>query len=141
MFSLVVSIPFTPPHSLQPLQNDFEGHDNIWSNNVLAFPAGRLLHNGYNGQVGTPGKGILDGHVQQFFANKAVIDYSGSYAKPICSGRGTTIMHDNAVWNADGKATTDCGDSFDVNTKIAPFTPTMADDIIAAARQAIMGGQ
>jgi hypothetical protein len=39
------------------LKNDFEGHDNHWSNNVIAFPSKYLLHNGYGGVVGQPGKG------------------------------------------------------------------------------------
>ena len=40
------------------LKNDWEGHDNEWWNNVIAFPGGPLLHNGYGGQVSTPGKGV-----------------------------------------------------------------------------------
>ena len=95
------------------------------------------MHNGYGGQVGTPGKGILDGHVQRYTGNKAVLGYSKSYAKPICSGRGTTVMNNNWVWNSDGVGTTDCGATFDANTTVAPFTATMDDDLIAFAREVL----
>ena len=34
------------------LKNDFEGTDNHWIGNVIAFTDGALLHNGYGGQIG-----------------------------------------------------------------------------------------
>ena len=97
------------------LKNDFEGHDNWWVNNVIAFPSGPLLHNGYGGKVGDPGHGYLDGHEDGFVGNTAIVGYEGSYAKPICAGSpGTTVMNTSRVFSPKGQLTTDCGASFDV---------------------------
>lgn len=120
------------------LKSDFEGHDNWWIDNVIAFPDGPLLHNGYGGQVGTPGNGYRDGHEDGFVGNLGFVDYDGSYAKPICSGHaGTTIMNSSRVWSPKGQLTTDCGGTFDVGAVYAPFTATMPSDIIAFARAAL----
>ena len=106
--------------------------------NVIAFPDGPLLHNGYGGQVGTPGNGYRDGHEDGFVGNLGFVDYDGSYAKPICSGHaGTTIMNSSRVWSPKGQLTTDCGGTFDVGAVYAPFTATMPSDIIAFARAAL----
>lgn len=122
------------------LKNDFEGHDNWWVSNIVAFPSGLMLHNGYGGTVGTPGQGILDGHEQKFINNFCLTEKaSANYAKPICSGRGTTIMSGTRLFNPNGNATTDCGKSFDVGAVISAYTPTMADDAIAAAREVLWG--
>lgn len=120
------------------LKNDFEGHDNWWVNNVIAFPSGPLLHNGYGGKVGDPGHGYLDGHEDGFVGNTAIVGYEGSYAKPICAGSpGTTVMNTSRVFSPKGQLTTDCGASFDVGAQYAAYTPTMADDFIGYARAAI----
>lgn len=60
------------------LKNDFEGHDNWWRDNVIAFTSGALLHNGYGGQVGQPGKGYLEGHQDMFTGNTAIVAYEGA---------------------------------------------------------------
>lgn len=117
------------------LKNDFEGHDNWWLGNVIAFPSGPLLHNGYGGKVGDPGKGYLDGHEDGFVGNTAIVGYEGSYAKPICPGSpGTTVMNSSRVFSPKGQLTTDCGASFDVGAQYAAYTATMADDFIGYAR-------
>ena len=142
------SSPFAPPSCCASsrrfpplstgLKNDFEGHDNWWVGNVIAFPSGPLLHNGYGGKVGDPGKGYLDGHEDGFVGNTAIVGYEGSYAKPICPGSpGTTVMNSSRVFSPKGQLTTDCGASFDVGAQYAAYTATMADDFIGYARAAI----
>ena len=127
-----------PSCAPSPLTRTHAGHDNIWRNNVIAFPSGPLLHNGYGGQVGQPGQGYLDGHEDMFTGNIAFLEYSGSYAKPICAGStGTTIMNTSTVYSPDGKMPTDCGATFDVGAVYAPYTATMPTDIIAFARAAL----
>ena len=121
------------------LKNDWEGHDNTWTNNVIAFPGGPLLHNGYGGQVSTPGNGVKDGHGDFFIGNIGVVDYDSTYAKPLCAGsHGETVMNTSRVFSPQGKVTNDCGPAFDVGAVYAPFTATMASDTIARARAALM---
>jgi hypothetical protein len=85
-----------------------------------------------------PGKGYLDGHEAMFINNTAIVNYEGSYAKPICTGTaGTTIMSGSRVFSPKGSLTTDCGATFDVGAVYAPFTATMADDFIGYARGAL----
>ena len=128
-----------PSFPARSLKNDFEGHDNWWIENVIAFPSGPLLHNGYGGQVGQPGKGYLDGHGDGFVGNIGIVSYEGSYAKPICAGsHGMTVMNASRVFSPKGQLTTDCGASFDVGAVVAPYTATMADDIIGYARAALL---
>ena len=45
---------------------------------MICFPSGPVFHNGYGGQVGTPGKGVRDGHIQTFIGNVAAVMYDGS---------------------------------------------------------------
>ena len=123
-----------------PPQNDFEGHDNWWSDNVIAY-CGLLLHNGYGGTVGTPGRGILDGHEQKFIDNKALVGYSGSYAKPLCTGtRGATVMSGTQLWNPNGNATTDCGKTFDVGAVVKTTDVGTPDLFISLARAVLWVG-
>ena len=119
-------------------KNDFEGHDNTWARNVIAFPSSYILHNGYGGQVGTPGHGILDGHAQQFIDNVALSTRSNEvYALPICSGRGATILAGTRYFVRGGNAPTPCGAGFDNGAVVADYTATMADDAIALARKVL----
>jgi hypothetical protein len=140
LFSLPLFFPLSFFHSSPPyrLKNDFEGTDNHWIGNVIAFVDGALLHNGYGGQIGQPGKGYLDGHEAMFINNTAIVNYDGSYAKPICTGTpGTTIMSGSKVFSPKGQLTTDCGATFDTGAVYSTFTSTMADDMIGYAREAL----
>jgi hypothetical protein len=88
--------------------------------------------------VGDPGKGYLNGHEDSFVSNIGIVGYEGSYAKPICADApGTTIMNGSRVFSPKGQLTTDCGAAFDVGAVYAPYTPTMASDIIGWARAAL----
>ena len=122
------------------MKNDFEGHDNWWISNVIAFPGSYMLHNGYGGTIGAPGQGILDGHEQMFINNTCFTEHaSTNYARPICSGRGKTIMSGTRLVNPDGNATTDCGTQFDLGAKIIAYSASTADDAIMAARNVLWG--
>ena len=116
---------------------DWEGHDNHWFNNVLGFPGGLVHHNGYGGQIGSPGKGVLDGHNHIYSGNKAVLGYSKTYAKPICSGPGASVLSNNLYWTADGTGSSDCPAGFETNGTVAAFTSTMDDDLIQFAREVL----
>ena len=45
-----------------------------WHSNVWAYLNTYMLHNGYSGEIGTPGNGILDGHEHYFMNNKASVN-------------------------------------------------------------------
>lgn len=127
-------------HSHTPC--DVQGHDNYWSDNVIAFPSGYLLHNGYGGTIGTPGHGYTAGHADKFWGNVAIIAKGGSYAKPVCSGPGATVMNTTILYSPDpSSCTTDCGQGFDVGASIRNYTNTMAADIIAEARARLFAWQ
>lgn len=66
------------------------------------------LHNGYGGTVGTPGEGYLAGHQPVFYSNKVILSNDGDYAKPVCSGVGSTTMYNNSVYSPTGTIT-ECG--------------------------------
>ena len=122
------------------MKNDFEGHDNWWSNNVIAFPQSALLHNGYGGEIGTPGKGYKDGHEDRFWGNIGVLSAKTTvYAKPVCKGTpGATVMNTTRVYAANAASvTTTCGKDFDAGAVVSDYTPTMASDIVEWARERI----
>ncbi len=132
---------FSLPTPLLPLQNDFEGHDNIWSYNVVAWISSYALHNGYGGTVGQPGNGYLDGHEDMFLNNIVALPRDGTYALPICSGRGKTIMANNTLYSPSG-AISECGTTLanwqaqgnDQGTVAIAYPATLADDMIGFAR-------
>jgi hypothetical protein len=132
-----LELPLTHPNPRDPHKIP-QGHDNTWARNIIAFADGYILHNGYGGQVGAPGRGILDGHEQHFIDNVALSTRSNeNYALPICSGRGTTVMSGTRYFVRGGNATTPCGAGFDKGAVVADFTATMADDTIALARKVL----
>ena len=89
--------------------------------------------------MGQPGKGYLNGHGVGFIGNIGIVSYEGSYAKPICAGSpGMSVMNSSRVFSPKGQLTTDCGANFDVGAVVAPYTATMANDIIGWARAAIL---
>ena len=136
--------PFAPALSL----TDFEGHDNIWTGNVVAFPGGPFLHNGYGGTVGAPGKGILDGHEQQFISNICIAgnDRASGYVLPICTGRGKTVLANNTIYTPAGVAG-ECGmplkawqaldPANDPGSVALPYPATLPTDIISWAKLAL----
>ena len=148
LFALRACIP--PSHSFVSslFPKDFEGHDNIWHDNVVAFPDGNFLHNGYGGTVGTPGKGVLDGHEHQFLNNTCIAgsDRATSWVLPICSGRGKTVLANNTIFTPTGVAG-ECGmplkawqaldPSNDPGTVALPFPATLPTDIIGWAKAAL----
>jgi hypothetical protein len=121
------------------LKNDFEGHDNIHSGNIYAYVQWGLS-NGYGGEVGTPGRGMLDGHQDQFTNNYVILESDGDYALPICSGTGMTILANNTVRSPTGNIT-ECGMSLakwqsggnDPGTVAGPYDA--AETVISLARQ------
>ena len=89
------------------LKDDFEGHSNSWTNNVVALDTNPALHNGYDGTVGTPGNVpyVKEGFEHTLRSNYLV--YFGNdweYAKPICDGTGKSIMGNNSVFTTNGAA-------------------------------------
>ena len=116
----------------------------------MAFPGGYFLHNGYGGQVGTPGNGVLDGHEHKFFNNKCISsnDMAKGYVNPICSGRGKTLLGNNTVITPNGLAG-ECGTTLaawqaqdptnDPGSVVMAYSayPTLPTDIITWARQAL----
>ena len=76
------------------MKNDFGGHDNHHYNNIYAY-VGRGF--GINGQ--------LDGHEDYFYNNTVVMTGTGDYGNPTCDGQGKTVLHDNRIYNKDGKVT------------------------------------
>jgi len=101
------------------MKNDFGGHDNHHYNNVYAY-VGRGL--GICGQV--------KGHEDYFYGNKVIIEKAnpalGNYA---CDGDAKTVVHDNAIYTTDGKAT-ECGHQ-------APYTKGTTVGVIPAPDQII----
>eukprot|EP00463_Aulacantha_scolymantha_P000789 TRINITY_DN1519_c0_g2_i4.p1 TRINITY_DN1519_c0_g2~~TRINITY_DN1519_c0_g2_i4.p1 ORF type:complete len:111 (-),score=18.65 TRINITY_DN1519_c0_g2_i4:211-543(-) len=106
------------------MKNDFGGHDNHHYGNVYAY-VGRGL--GICGQI--------KGHEDYFYSNKVIIEKAnpslGGYS---CSGDAMTVVHDNAIYTVDGKAT-ECGHA-------APYTKGTtvgqipnADQIISWAKE------
>jgi len=80
------------------MKNDFGGHDNHHYNNVYTY-VGRGL--GICSQIA--------GHEDYFYGNKVIMNKAnpalGGYS---CSGDAKTVVHDNAIYTSDGKAT-ECG--------------------------------
>ena len=83
---------------LSPLLSHAPTHPQ-WINNVVAFPGRYALHNGYGGEVGTPGNGIKDGHEHRLIGNIVAlqIDAGTNYALPVCSGVSRTGDPQNRV--------------------------------------------
>ena len=115
-----------------------------WINNIIAYPSsGYALHNGYNGQVGTPGQGILDGYEQRLIGNVLVSPRDGEYALPICSGRGKTIMANNTIYSPTGNVS-ECGMTLaqwqaqgnDLGTTGSPFPD---DSVVLGVARKILG--
>ena len=114
----------------------------------MAFPNSYFLHNGYGGQVGLPGQGVLDGHEHKFLANKCISehDMQKGYVNPICSGRGKTVLANNTIYTPTGQAG-ECGVTLaawqaqdptnDPGSVALAYTPTLPTDIITWARQAL----
>ena len=133
------------------LKNDFEGHDNWWSYNVIVLGNGLALHNGYSGTVGTPGRSpyILSGHVQKLLNNHILIlnspTDSWTYAMPICSGTGKSLMANNTLIVSNASKISVCSMSLvawqqqgnDPGTVAKPYSPNQADETIAKARQVL----
>lgn len=127
-------------------KNDFEGHDNWWIGNVVAWCDSYALHNGYGGEVGTPGKApyYLDGHEDMFINNTVAFSHEGDYALPVCNGQGKTILSGNTIYTPLGNIT-ECGMSLaawqaqgnDPGTTASAYPATLADDMIAAARSVL----
>lgn len=121
-------------------KSDFEGHSSLSYGNLELFIATYALHNGYGSTVGEPGHGFLEGNQPQYFNNTAVLSSDGDYAKPVCSGVGTTVMRDNQVYSPTG-AVTECGTTLakwqaagnDLGTTAAPYPDPL--DMIAWMRQ------
>jgi len=106
------------------MKNDFGGHDNRHHDNVYAY-VGRGL--GICGQ--------LAGHEDYFYSNKVMINKAnpalGGYS---CSGSAMTVVHDNAIFTQDGKAT-ECGHAapYTKGTTVAKFPDP--DQIITWAKE------
>ena len=81
-------------YSSRGMKNDFGGHDNHHYNNIYAY-------------VGTGFKinSQLDGHEDYFYNNTVVMTGTGDYGNPTCDGQGKTVLHDNRIYNKDGKVT------------------------------------
>jgi len=126
------------------LKNDFEGHDNVWAFNIVAYANSYALHNGYGGTVGTPGNGMKDDHVDMFYNNTVVLPNDGTYALPICSGTGKTVMSGNTLYTPTGNVS-ECGmllsqwqaQGNDLGTVALGYPSTLANDIIGAARSVL----
>lgn len=116
----------------------FQGHDNRWINNVVAFVYQFCLHNGYGGHLDP----VLPGHEQYLQNNTCVITHDGDYALPICTGGGKSIMGNNRVFSPGGNIT-ECGMPLsawqaagnDQGTTAAAYPPTLPQDLIALGRE------
>jgi len=75
------------------LKNDFGGHDNHHYGNIY----------GYVGQA-TMTSVQTKGHEDQFYDNKVVLTAS-DFGSLVCSGDGTTVVHNNNYFTPDGKMT------------------------------------
>ena len=86
------------------LKNDFQGHDNIWRGNVIAYIDQYCLHNGYGGNLDP----VLEGHEQELTGNLCILNNDGEYALPICKSPGKSIMANNTLYSPTG-ALSECG--------------------------------
>ena len=119
-------------------QDDFEGHDNRWISNVVAYIDGAALHNGYGGTIGDPGQGILDGHEHYFFNNTVALTKDDPYVIPICRcarrpwRRGLEVMRGSL-------AVTATSDTFAppqraaVARRLFPMPHALSESLLAAA--------
>jgi len=123
------------------LKNDFQGHDNRWENNVVAFISSYCIHNGYGGNMDP----VLPGHEQHLINNTCIINHDGDYGLPICKGDDKSVLGGNSVFSPTGKVT-ECGMPLaawqalgnDPGTTASAYTSTLPADTIAKARALIM---
>lgn len=82
----------------------------MWERNVVAYIAEFAIHNGYGGEIGTPGTPpyALPGHEARHTGNMDILDSDGDYSKPVCAGTGMSILGNNSVYSPTG-AITECG--------------------------------
>jgi hypothetical protein len=128
-------------------KNDFEGHNSIWHDNVVAYTGSHAIHNGYGGTIGTPGQSpyALPGNQAQHYNNIDIISSDGDYALPVCAPTvPSSILYNNSVYSPTGNIS-ECGVSLatwqaqghDVGTTAAPYPA--AQDVIAWAKAALSG--
>jgi hypothetical protein len=123
---------------------DFEGHDDEATDNFYAWIR-YVSHNGYGSVIGTPGKGVLEGHEHVCTGNTAVLTSDGAYALPICSGAGKTVMGNNTLFTPSGNVT-ECGMPLaawqaagnDAGTVAHAYADTSAGALVALARSKVM---
>lgn len=116
------------------LKNDFQGHDNIWTDNVIAYITQYAAHNGYGGSLADQ----LDGHEDQLLRNTVVLTHDGDYALPICSGQGKTILGNNTVYTPTGTVT-ECGQTLTQWQANGGDPGTVATAVTAAVPDALIG--
>ena len=81
-------------YSGRGMKNDFGGHDNHHYNNIYAYVGTGFRINSQ-----------LEGHEDYFYNNTVVMTGTGDYGNPTCDGPGKTVLHDNHIYNKDGKVT------------------------------------
>jgi len=138
-------------------QDDFEGHDNEWRDNVIALSQNPAIHNGYDGTVGTPGVSpyVKDGHEHRLI-NNFIAFFSGDnpwvYAMPICNGTGKSIMGNNTIFSPNGNVSVKCefsglhslaewqAEGNDLGTTASSWNESsIVDEVLVRAREVLWG--